>query len=304
MKEQALIFEVKGNSLDDGPGIRTVIFFKGCPLTCVWCHNPESKKAKAEIKFDREKCIGCNSCIAACREGALQREDPYFVNRERCTLCLSCVDECPSTALSQVGDFWSIEDLMGEIIKDVPFFKASGGGITLSGGEPTLYMDFAAQLLKSAHAQDVNTLLETCGLFDEQRFLESIYPHIDTIYFDIKLFDTAEHKKYCGAGNETILKNFDSLSRRCGVDGKDLLPRVPLIPGITATPENLEAIAGFLKGHGIGKVELLPYNPLWFSKTESLGQTSPLSGQTAMKEWMPLSLVEECKGFFAEFDVR
>ncbi|HNY64871.1 MAG TPA: glycyl-radical enzyme activating protein [Deltaproteobacteria bacterium] len=304
MKEKGLIFEVKGNSLDDGPGIRTVVFFKGCPLSCVWCHNPESKKAKIELRFDREKCIGCGSCTAVCREGALRKEKACFIDREKCTLCLACVNECPSTALSQVGVFWSLEDLMKEILKDAPFFKASGGGITLSGGEPTLYMDFASRVLRSAREQGVSTLLETCGLFDEQRFLEVMYPHLDMIYFDLKLFDESSHKRYCGVGNEVILRNFGSLSRICSSDGKVLLPRVPLIPGITATAGNLTAIARFLEGLGISRVELLPYNPLWFSKTESLGQSSPLSGQASMKEWMPLSQVEECKGFFAGFDVR
>jgi pyruvate formate lyase activating enzyme len=303
-KEQALIFEVKGNSLDDGPGIRTVVFFKGCPLSCVWCHNPESKKAQPEIRFDREKCIGCGSCIKVCPADALVQGSTHFIDRSKCNLCSACVVECPSTALSLVGTLRGLDDLMGEIEKDIPFFKASGGGITLSGGEPTLYMDFASGLLQSAKAWGVGTLVETCGLFDMPRFMEDIYPYVDIIYFDIKLFDPLEHKKYCGVDNRLILENFSTLARTCGMDGKTLLPRIPLIPGITATDENLQHIADFLKGQGIEKVELLPYNPLWLSKIDSLGGKNPFSGKDNMKEWMPLSLVEECKGFFAGFDVR
>lgn len=303
-KEQALIFEIKGNSLDDGPGIRTVVFFKGCPLDCAWCHNPESKKAKPEIRFDREKCVGCGTCLDTCPEKALDRGNPFFIDRGKCTLCSACVRECPSTALSLVGSPWDVEGLMREIEKDIPFFEASGGGITLSGGEPTLYMDFASDLLLSAKARGVGTLVETCGLFQMQRFMEGIYPHVDIVYFDLKLIDPLEHRKYCGVDNRLILENFSFLSRRCGADGKALLPRIPLVPGITATRENLMGIAAFLKGLGIGEVELLPYNPLWLSKPESLGSASPFPAEITMREWMPMSLVEECRGIFAGFGVR
>lgn len=303
-KDQALVFEVKGNSLDDGPGIRTVVFFKGCPLSCTWCHNPESKKAVPEIRFDREKCIGCGSCVGVCPEHALVRGRPGFIDRGRCTLCAACTEECPSTALSLVGTPLSLEGLVRKIEPDIPFFAASGGGITLSGGEPTLWLDFASELLRWAKARGIGTLVETCGLFPLQRFMECLYPHTDAVYFDLKLFDAREHEKHCGVENGRILENFAFLSRRCAADGKVLLPRVPLVPGITATKANLSAIARFLTGLGATRVDLLPYNPLWLSKMESLGNGIPFEGRGELKEWMPLSLVEECKGFFPGFDVR
>jgi pyruvate formate lyase activating enzyme len=303
-RDKALIFEVKGNSLDDGPGIRTVVFFKGCPLSCVWCHNPESKKPRPEIKFDREKCVGCGSCLKACAAQAITPGSPHHVDREKCTLCADCARECPSTALSMVGASWTLDELTGKIEKDIPFFEASGGGITLSGGEPTMYMDFASSLLGWAKSRGIGTLVETCGLFPLQRFLDTVYPHGDIFYFDLKLFDPRTHKTYCGVDNGTILENFTRLHDRCRADGKTLLPRIPLIPGITATEENLRAIADFLKRLGVGRVELLPNNPLWLSKLEPLGSSSPLSVNAEMKDWMSLARVEECRGFFSGLEVR
>jgi pyruvate formate lyase activating enzyme len=302
--EKALIFEVKGNSLDDGPGIRTVVFFKGCPLNCVWCHNPESKKPRPEIKFEREKCIGCGSCREVCTENALIPGSLHYVDREKCSLCAACTRECPSTALSMVGSYWKLEDLTRKIEKDIPFFQASGGGITLSGGEPTMYMGFASSLLGWAKSRGIGTLVETCGLFPLQRFMDILYPHVDMFYFDLKLLDPVSHKAFCGMDNGIILENFTHLLERCSLDGKTLLPRIPLIPGITATEENLRAIADFLRGLKVERVELLPNNPLWLSKLEPLGSSSAFPGNAGMNEWMPLSRMEECKEFFTGLDVR
>jgi len=303
-KDQALIFEVKGNSLDDGPGIRTVVFFKGCPLSCLWCHNPESKKARIEISFDREKCIGCGSCLDVCPADALDRSDPLYVDRQRCTLCMECTRVCPGGALSRVGRFWGIDELMDEIEKDLPFFQTSGGGLTLSGGEPTLYMDFASRLLNKAKKKRIHTLLETCGYFDIQRFQELLYPFLDAVYYDIKLHDPAEHRRFCGVSNETILQNFRDLSRLCPPDGKELLPRIPLIPGITATRVNLASIALFLKECRAPTVELLPYNPLWLSKLSVLGQAGRTERIMLPEQWMPGHEIEQCREIFSDFCIE
>ncbi|HOD70277.1 MAG TPA: glycyl-radical enzyme activating protein [Deltaproteobacteria bacterium] len=304
LKDRALIFEVKGNSLDDGPGIRTVVFFKGCPLNCVWCHNPESKKAQVEISFDREKCIGCGSCLAACPENALDKAETSFIDRKRCTLCMECTRACPSGALSQVGRYLHIDELMAEIEKDIPFFRASAGGITLSGGEPSLYMDFSSNLLQRAKLKEIHTLVETCGFFDYRKFMEALYPFLDTIYYDIKIFDPTEHKRLCGAPNEKILENFKLLAAECSRDGKELLPRIPLIPGTTATSENLTSIARFLKESGSARVELLSYNPLWLSKLSLLGQSAPCGSVSSPGEWMPVSQVEQCRKLFSDFQIK
>ena len=143
-----LILDIKGNSLDDGPGIRSVVFYKGCPLSCVWCHNPESKKSSVEISFDAETCINCGNCREVCPEYALDQGNPYYIDRNRCTLCFACVEACPSGALKRVGETMSIDRVLTKVLPDRPFFDASGGGVTLSGGEPTMYMEFTGQLLR------------------------------------------------------------------------------------------------------------------------------------------------------------
>ncbi|HON38596.1 MAG TPA: glycyl-radical enzyme activating protein [Deltaproteobacteria bacterium] len=298
--DKALIFEIKGNSLDDGPGIRTVVFFKGCPLSCLWCHNPESKKSLPEISFDPEKCVGCDSCLAVCPRRALDRTNPMLVDRTRCTVCMECTQVCPGTALSPVGRYLSIAEVMAEIEKDLPFYQTSGGGVTLSGGEPTLFMGFASQLLRTIKERGIHTLLETCGFFDYSRFMELLYPHLDAIYYDIKLFDPGEHKRFCGVSSETILENFAKLSAACARDNREILPRIPLVPGITATRENLGSIARFLKGLNVQKVALLPYNPLWLSKLTMLGQPR----RTGLsEEWMTGPEIEECRRIFSDFSI-
>jgi pyruvate formate lyase activating enzyme len=299
-----LILEVKGNSLDDGPGIRTVVFFKGCPLTCVWCHNPESKRTAQEISFDPRECVGCDTCLEVCEEGALDRADPGFVQREKCTLCLRCADDCPSEALAAVGRYMGAGEVAALVEKDLPFFRTSGGGVTLSGGEPTLFMDYASELLRRLKDMGIHTIVETCGHFDLEEFEEKVLPYTDAVYFDLKLYDQAEHKKHCGIPNSVILDNFTILLRS-GLDGgAPLLPRIPLIPGITATHENLSALAALLKENGAEEVALLQYNPLWFEKSHKIGTASPLERHEATSTWMKPSEVERCRSFFADFKLR
>jgi len=245
--QSPLILEIKGNSLDDGPGIRSVIFFKGCPLSCIWCHNPESKKAAIEIAFDARKCIDCGSCRKVCNHNALSRENPFYIHRTQCTLCFNCVEICPSGALDKVGRKMSIDDILEKILPDKPFFDSSGGGVTLSGGEPTLFMKFTAELLNALKQHHIHTLIETSGYFDLERFMDTLYPHLDTIYFDLKIMDSHDHKKYCGVPNEKILDNLMQLAAFCRHDGKKLLPRTPLIPRITDTEKIFIRSHRFLK---------------------------------------------------------
>ena len=146
INHRPLILDIKGNSLDDGPGIRSVIFFKGCPLACTWCHNPESKRFEAEISFDAKACIGCDACLSACPQDALSRDNPFFIDRRRCDLCFRCIDACHSGALSRVGQEMGIAEIVARVLDYKPFYDTSGGGVTLSGGEPTVYMDFASPI--------------------------------------------------------------------------------------------------------------------------------------------------------------
>ncbi|MCP4720136.1 MAG: glycyl-radical enzyme activating protein, partial [Desulfobacteraceae bacterium] len=236
-----LILEIKGNSLDDGPGIRSVVFFKGCPLSCAWCHNPESKKPGVEISFDKNACVQCNSCMDVCGPKAICLENPVFIDRASCEYCFACVDACPSNALEAVGKKMEIGQIVDNIIPYRPFFETSKGGVTLSGGEPTLNIDFLSQLLLALKAKGIHTLIETCGLFDLDRFKTLVHPHADIIYFDLKIADSKDHKKFCGKGNNVILDNFMALQALYCKGGAILFPRIPLIPGVTDTNENITA---------------------------------------------------------------
>ena len=300
MEKTPLILDIKGNSLDDGPGIRTVVFFKGCPLSCVWCHNPESKKAVPEISFDKTECVACDTCIESCPENALDRKNPFFIDRTRCTLCGVCVENCPSGALSMVGKAMALEEIVAIAEKDKPFYKNSNGGVTLSGGEPTLHMDFLSGLLQRLKKQDIHTLLETCGMFEFELFAEKILPYVDTIYFDIKIYDPDIHKQFCGIKNDRILKNFSKLNRLSAENGFDLLARTPLIPNITATEKNLTEIADFLTTRGVRQSRLLAYNPLWHEKNEKIGTRNSFQNNKEMNTWLPSEKLEAYRSIFTK----
>jgi len=303
-EDRALILEVKGNSLDDGPGIRTVVFFKGCPLSCDWCHNPESKRRMPELSFDGKACIGCGTCLKTCAAGALGKDNRFFVDREKCNLCFDCVDSCPACALQIVGKEMPVEALLEEIMKDEPFFRVSRGGVTLSGGEPLLYMKFVSALAASLKDRGVHVLLETCGLFDIRTFEDLVLPYIDTVYMDIKLMDDEAHRRHCGAANKGILENLARLPALSVSAEAEFLARVPLVPGVTATEPNLSAIGSFLKENGIGRVELLAYNPLWHEKCEKIGERSPYAETPRMSSWMPREEVDACRKIFLDMNIE
>ncbi|MDZ7832777.1 MAG: glycyl-radical enzyme activating protein [Desulfobacterales bacterium] len=296
--KQPLILEIKGNALDDGPGIRSVVFFKGCPLSCLWCHNPESKRMGMEIGFEAKTCVGCDTCISLCPEKALSRENPFFIDRDVCTLCFACVDACPSGALSRIGTHMSVEEIAEQVLRDKPFYDTSGGGVTLSGGEPALFTGFAGELAAGLKAGGIHILLETCGLFDLAGFDEALYPYLDLIYFDIKLMDAVLHARYCGVSNEIILNNFRALHTRARNGGVPVVPRTPLIPGITDTPENIHAIVDFLSSCGVCEARLLPYHPLWQEKNEKIGISMEKDRAPEMDKWLDRNVLYECRQVF------
>lgn len=235
MESRALIFDIKRDSSEDGPGIRTTVFFKGCPLACQWCHNPEG------------------------------------------------MDRCPGFDIEgkSVGEWITLEELLYRLLQDRTFYRSSSGGVTLSGGEPTLQMDFAEKLLKALKAEGIHTAIETSGFFNYRCFSRQLLPWLDLIYFDLKLMDDRESRRYTGQSNRLILKNFARLAHQSEVP---VIPRVPLIPGITATTENLQAIAKFLNANGFNAATLLPYNPLWHDKAARLGRVSPYQRKTFMTQ--------------------
>ena len=304
MKKDPLILEIKGNSLDDGPGIRSVVFFKGCPLDCVWCHNPESKKRSVEISFDAKECIGCDSCLMKCSYGALSRSNSCFIDREKCTLCFACEDVCPTGALSKVGTEMSVDEIIKTVEKDMPFYKTSGGGVTLSGGEPTIDIHFTSELMKKLKKEGIKILVETCGLFKFEQFRILIYPHGDIIYYDIKFIDPEDHKKFCGVSNEVILKNFIKLYEEYNKGGIEILPRTPLIPDITDTEKNITAIADFYRKHDVKKAALLSYNPLWHEKNIKIGVENPYSHEEKMTKWIAKEREDACRKIFIDAGIE
>lgn len=299
---KSLILEIKGNSLDDGPGIRTVVFFKGCPLNCVWCHNPESKKAVVELSWDKKECIGCLSCVHVCSPNAIARSHPYFINRQKCTLCFACVDVCPSAAMSRVGREMTVEEILQHALKDKPFFDTSGGGVTLSGGEPLMNIPFASELLQQCKNNAIHTLVETSGYFNWEEFESHIAPYCDMVYYDIKLIDEEEHIKYCGVSNQKVLDNFRKLVELSHNNNIELLPRIPLVPGITTTEHNLTGIAHFLRECGITHIEVLRYNPLWPEKCEKIGINQNID--KAFTCWMPQEEYEHCKQIISKLPIE
>lgn len=298
--KKPLILELKGNSLDDGPGIRSVIFFKGCPLSCIWCHNPESKKKFVEISFAPDECVGCNTCLEICSQNALSGENPFFIDRKLCNLCFDCVTNCPSGALEQVGQEMDISLIAEKVLKDKPFFDTSKGGVTFSGGEPTLNMEFLEDAAKNLKEEGVHLLVETCGMFDYDKFMKQVYPHVDLIYFDIKIIDSENHRKYCGVPNEKILDNFTKLHRRSLEGGIEVLPRTPLIPAITDTKDNLDKIISLYKKEGVRKAQLMAYHPLWRDKNIKIGIKPMDTSGTSLGEWMSNERVKECEKLFTE----
>lgn len=278
MSAQPLILDIKGNSLDDGPGIRSVVFFKGCPLNCRWCQNPESKSPKAELLWDAGKCTRCGTCIDLCHPAAIADSNTAFIDREKCTLCFACVDECPTGALARAGRPMSVDEIVRQVVRYRDFFESSGGGVTLSGGEPTLWMEFIGELLRALKKEGIHTLLETCGQFSLDRFSALVLPWLDEIYFDIKLIDPLEHERHCGISNRVIIDNFVALNTLASGGRITLLPRTPLIPGITDGEERIRALGEFYREQRVTRIGLLANNPIWLDKLKKLGRDDPFGG--------------------------
>lgn len=272
MTKLPLIVDIKRHSLEDGPGIRSVVFFKGCPLSCVFCQNPEAQSPDPEIAFSEKKCIGCRRCVDACRHGAIDFESAGRIVRKKCIRCGECTDACPSSSLRRIGVFYPVETLANILMLDFTFYKHSGGGVTLSGGECTMYPDYVESLLKTLKANGVHIALETSGYFDYESFRQKILPHLDIIYYDIKFAYADAHRYYTGKPNLKILDNLRHLLKENHIT---VHPRIPLIPGITATRENLTMIVDFLRNVGAGSVSLLSYNPMGLDMLKSLGRQAP-----------------------------
>jgi pyruvate formate lyase activating enzyme len=270
-----ILFDVKRFALHDGPGIRTTVFFKGCPLSCSWCHNPESQSRGPELMSWEGRCIGCGACVSVCPVGAiLMRDGSAWTDRDRCTACGTCAAACPADARAIVGETWSVSRLLGEIEKDLLFYDESGGGVTLSGGEPLAQASFAASVLAACQERRIHTAVDTCG-YAEWEDLQRIARVTDLFLYDVKHADNGRHRELTGVSNERILENL----RRLSGEGCTLWIRVPIIPGLNDTQEELVALGGVVAGlESVEALHLLPFHRGGEGKLEQLGRPSrPLS---------------------------
>lgn len=280
MNALPLIVDIKRHSLEDGPGIRSVVFFKGCPLQCVFCQNPETQDPGVELAFFPKKCIGCGSCADVCPEEAINLDRHGRIHREKCIRCGQCADVCPGNALMLLGAYYPAKTLTEILLRDLPFYRHSNGGVTLSGGECTIYPDYLESVLKSLKSRAIHVVLETAGYFKYDTFKQKMLPYIDLIYYDIKIAEPGAHNHYIGKPNQRILKNF---RRLVGEKRVEVHPRIPIVPGITATRENLLSILDFLWEAGADNVSLLPYNPMGIEMAVSLGRPKASVSNEFMK---------------------
>jgi glycyl-radical enzyme activating protein len=293
-----MIFDIQRGSMHDGPGIRTVVFLKGCPLQCVWCHNPESKARTKEISFRPESCVACGECVKTCQHAAHRIvEGVHFFDRSLCEQCWDCVETCVYEALKLAGQERTVEEVMAVVLRDRPFYEQSAGGLTISGGEPMLQAEFTLELLKAAKAEGLNTCLDTCG-WTSQRTYEIILPFVDLFLFDYKATDPETHKRLTGVSNKLILSNLDFLVQQ----GARIRLRCPLIPGINDSQDHLEGIAQLsFRYPELDGIDLMAYHNVGNAKYERYGLENPLPGLTTAEEMTRQGWLESLHKLGCEF---
>lgn len=263
---KSLILNIQKYSVHDGPGIRTTVFFKGCPLKCLWCHNPESQSYYKQIMYNKEKCSLCGECKKKCSNECIDIEGENIItNFEKCNFCENCVDFCVNNAREVAGKEYTVSELMKEIEKDKVFYEQSDGGVTLSGGEVMSQIDFVYDIVRQCRKKGISVAIDTCGYTSFDNF-EKILEYIDVFLYDLKLINSQKHKNYTGVFNEIILKNLEKLSDK----GINLNLRIPLIEGINSDDENINATLEFIKNLNISSINLLPYHEIGSDKYKKL----------------------------------
>lgn len=266
---KGIVFDIQKFALHDGPGIRTVLFLKGCPFKCVWCCNPESIDPNPQLAYEENKCNQCTKCVNVCGADALKMEDgKLVVDFDKCTVCGNCVSECPKSAFKIYGYEADSDALIEEVMKDVDYYKNSGGGLTLSGGDPLYQFDFAYELFSKAKAKGLNTCLESEG-FGEKAQFEKIIPLVDYFYFDYKITNPADHERYTGVANKIVLENLAVLGEHCS----KITLRCVLIPGINDNDDHFKAIAALSQKYPtISGVEVMAYHDYGSAKNTQIGK--------------------------------
>jgi pyruvate formate lyase activating enzyme len=258
--------------LHDGPGTRTTVFFKGCPLCCWWCHNPEGRSAKPDLMFFENRCVLCGECLKSCPDGAIVQEDGVVRTTEACRACGTCVNVCAAGARELTGHLMTVAEVLDEIEKDRLFWDESGGGLTISGGEPLLQPDFLEALLESCRARHIHTVIETCG-YAKRDLLLRLASKADLCLFDLKLLDSERHRAKTGRGNESILANLKALAQA----GRQVVVRYPVIPGVNGDAKNVEQMITLLRSLGLAHIHLLPFHPTGEAKYRRLRLPNPLA---------------------------
>ncbi|MGB9663149.1 MAG: glycyl-radical enzyme activating protein [Moorellaceae bacterium] len=299
-KLQGVVFHVIHGSFVDGPGIRTTVFLKGCPLRCVWCCNPEGQVLAPEVKLTVARCDGCGECVPVCPQGALSLE-PFQegrrvrINRALCTGCMQCLEACPTGALDRFGKYYTVDELFEVIKKDEQFYRLSGGGVTIGGGEPTFQPRFTRELIRKCKENYIHVALDTCGYTTSAEGVKAL-EEADLLLFDLKGLDPRKHLEATGVSNERILENL----RMLNAAGKPIIVRLPLIPGYNDAEENLRATAELLAQlRCVERVDLMPYHEYGKVKYEQLGREYKVNARP-----MPRDRQEELKDFFARYGLN
>jgi len=268
-RRKGIIFNIQRYSIHDGPGIRTTVFLKGCGLRCFWCQNPESQRIKPEIFLNRDNCTLCGRCVTVCPTGASTLSDrSSTIDRSKCIGCGKCAEACPNVARTLVGRYLTVDEIMQEVIRDKKFYENSGGGVTLSGGEPAAQLKFALSIMQSCKEAGLHTALDTCG-YASWSSMEKLLEYTDLVLYDIKCMEPRKHYDATGKFNKLILENAKRIARY-----KPMRVRVPIVPNFNDSPEEVKAIAHFVKAElGSVDIDLLPYNKLGESKYERLDRT-------------------------------
>jgi len=264
-----IVFDIKKFSIHDGPGIRTTVFFKGCALSCWWCHNPEGQSPEPELVLREGRCIRCGACLEVCDQGAISWDgDVVSTDREKCVLSGACVEVCYAEAREIVGQEMTVAQVMAEIERDIAFYDESGGGVTFSGGEPLMQQDFLLALLRACKEKEIHTAVDTCGFAPWETF-DNVREHVDLFLYDLKLMDDVKHRKFTGVSNGLILRNLQALSLR----GHDIALRVPIIPGINDDDENIRQTGAFAAAlPHLNRVDILPYHHAALEKYKRLNK--------------------------------